>query len=213
MKQGAYCIFETQLGWCGIAWSEARDSGALPAVTCLQLPEATAKMTESRIAQRSGTRKPSTPPPQIAEIIEKVCRHLRGEVQDFRNVAVDLGGADPFAQQVYRAARDIPAGQTKTYGEIAKELGQPAAARDVGQALARNPIALIIPCHRVVAAGGKPGGFSARGGPATKARLLAIEGATKPDAFRWTSHNGTSQATGQLAFQYSSRNQPKNADS
>lgn len=213
MKQGAYCIFETQLGWCGIAWIERGESSALPAVTCLQLPEATAKMTESRIAQRSGTRKPSTPPPHIAEIIERVRRHLRGEVQDFRSVAVDLGEADPFAQQVYRVARNIPAGETKTYGEIAKELGQPAAGRDVGQALASNPIALIIPCHRVVAAGGKPGGFSARGGPATKARLLAIEGVTKTDSLRSTSHRGTSQAASQLAFQYSSRNQPKNADS
>ncbi len=200
-KQGEYCVFETPLGWCGIAWHEGANSSAPPTVTCLQLPEATAKMTESRIAQRSGARKPSTPPPQIAEIIEKVCKHLRGEVQDFRNIALNLGGADPFARQVYEAARSIPAGQTRTYGEIAKDLGQPGAARDVGQALAKNPIALIIPCHRVVAAGGKPGGFSARGGPATKAKMLALEGATQPDSTR-TSRKGSNQ----LAFEYPSRN-------
>src|SRR6266852_150608 len=115
-------------------------------------------------------------------------------------------GADRFARQVYEAAREIQAGETRTYGELAKALGQPAAARDVGQALARNPIALIIPCHRVVAAGGKPGGFSAHGGRATKARMLAIEGATKPDSFDSPSRKGDSaKASDQLAFKYSAR--------
>src|SRR5947209_4208597 len=201
MKQAAYCIFETPLGWCAIAWHDGADSSASPAVTCLQLPEATVKLTESRIAQRSSARKPSAPPPQIAEIIDKVCKHFQGEVQDFRDIPVNLDGSDPFARRVYEAARNIPAGQTGTYGETAKLLGQPAAARDVGQALAKNPIALIIPCHRVVAAGGKPGGFSARGGPATKAKMLALEGAAQPDLSR-----ASRKATNQLAFEYSSRN-------
>jgi O-6-methylguanine DNA methyltransferase len=204
MKQAAYCIFETPLGWCGIAWREGADSPAPPAVTCLQLPEATAKMTESRIAQRSGARKPSAPPPRIAEIIERVCRHFRGEIQDFRDVSVDLAGADSFARQVYEAARNIPAGQTKTYGEIAKELGQPSAARDVGQALARNPIGLIVPCHRVVAAGGKTGGFSARGGPATKTKILALEGVSQPR--QSVSPRASHKTQNQLAFDYPSRN-------
>jgi O-6-methylguanine DNA methyltransferase len=146
-------------------------------VTYLQLPEATAKMTESRIARNSGVRKSSAPPPRIAAIIEKIRKHLQGELQDFRDVAVDLNGVDPFARLVYEAAREIPAGQTRTYGDLAKSLNRPNAARDVGQALGKNPIALIIPCHRILAAGGKSGGFSAHGGRATKARLLAIEGA------------------------------------
>src|SRR5260370_4086978 len=183
MKQGAYCVFETALGWCGIAWRERGDSSAPSAVTCLQLPEATAKMTESRSARNSGARKASAPPRRIAEVIEKIRKHLQGEIRDFRDIAIDLGGADRFARQVYQAAREIPAGETRTYGELAKALGQPAAARDVGQALARNPIALIIPCHRVVAAGGKPGGVSASGGPATKARRLGIAGAAEPHSF------------------------------
>src|SRR5260370_39486926 len=148
----------------------------------MQLPEATAKMTESRMARNSGERKASAPPPRIAEVIEKIRKHLQGEIRDFRDIAIDLGGADRFARQVYQAAREIPAGETRTYGELAKALGQPAAARDVGQALARNPIALIIPCHRVVAAGGKPGGFSTHGGRATKARMLGVEGGAKPDS-------------------------------
>ena len=202
MKQGAYCVFETALGWCGIAWRERGDSSAPPAVTCLHLPEATAKMTESRMARHSGARKASAPPPRIAEVIEKIRKHLQGEIQDFRDIAIDLDGADRFARQVYEAAREIPAGETRTYGELAKALGQPGDARDVGQALARNPVALIIPCHRVVAAGGKPGGFSAHGGRATKARMLEIEGAAKPDSFA----RDSAKPSNQLAFKYSARN-------
>jgi O-6-methylguanine DNA methyltransferase len=178
MKQLAYCLFETPLGSCGIAWGEPEDSCTPPAVTFFQLPEATPKRTEARIARNAGARTASTPPPRIAEVIQKVCRHLRGDIQDFRDVAVDLDGAGPFARRVYEAARLIPAGQTTTYGELARAVSRPAAARAVGQALGRNPIALIIPCHRVLAAGGKPGGFSAHGGRATKARLLAVEGVT-----------------------------------
>jgi len=178
MKHIAYCLFETPLGSCGIAWSQPVSSRTSPAVTLLQLPEATREMTESRIARNAGARKSSAPPPQIVEMIKKVRRHLQGYLQDFRDVTLGLDGAGPFARLVYQAARQIPAGQTRTYGELAKAVSQPAAARAVGQALARNPIGLIIPCHRVLAAGGKPGGFSAHGGRSTKARMLAIEGVT-----------------------------------
>jgi len=178
MKHIAYCLFETPLGSCGIAWSQPVSSRTSPAVTLLQLPEATREMTESRIARNAGARKSSAPPPQIVEMIKRVRRHLQGYLQDFRDVTLGLDGAGPFARLVYQAARQIPAGQTRTYGELAKAVSQPAAARAVGQALARNPIGLIIPCHRVLAAGGQPGGFSAHGGRSTKARMLAIEGVT-----------------------------------
>lgn len=173
----AYCLFETSLGYCGIAWREAGDSQTPPAVTLFQLPEATPALTEEKIAVDCGGRR-SEPPPAIADVISKVCKHLAGDPQDFRDITLDLGAAGPFAQRVYAAIRDIPPGQTRTYGEIAKALNRPAAARAVGQALGKNPIALIIPCHRVLAAGGKPGGFSAYGGHATKTRMLAIEGFT-----------------------------------
>lgn len=113
----------------------------------------------------------------MAIVMEKINRHLAGEVQDFRSVVLDLENVRPFFRLVYEATREIPAGQTRTYGEIAKAVGRPSAAQEVGQALARNPVPIIIPCHRVSAAGGKLGGFSAPGGPATKARLLAFEGA------------------------------------
>jgi methylated-DNA-[protein]-cysteine S-methyltransferase len=181
MKSAAYYLFETPLGSCAIAWEEPDDPRAAPAVTRFQLPEAAPKRTETRIARNAGARAASPPPPRIVEVICRVCQHLRGDVQDFRDVVVDLDGAGPFARRVYEAARLIPAGQTTTYGELAKAVNRPAAARAVGQALGRNPIALIIPCHRVLAAGGRPGGFSAHGGLATKARLLAVEGVTFTD--------------------------------
>src|SRR5262245_50321480 len=107
MKKAAYCLFETPMGACGIAWSERGDSGGPPAVAWFQLPEATAKLTESRIARNSGAGESSVPPPRIAEVIKRVGRHLRGDFQDFRDVAVDLDGAGPFARRVYEAAREI----------------------------------------------------------------------------------------------------------
>jgi methylated-DNA-[protein]-cysteine S-methyltransferase len=177
MKHAAYGLFETPLGWCGIAWSDAPNPGTPWAVTCFQLPEATAELTESRIAHYSGATKSTRFPLQVHNIIGRVCKHLNGDLQDFREVPVDLEGVSSFVQKVCEAAREIPAGKTVTYADIARTLGQPSASRAVGRALGMNPIPLIIPCHRVLAAGGKPGGFSAFGGRATKAKLLAIEGA------------------------------------
>jgi methylated-DNA-[protein]-cysteine S-methyltransferase len=177
MKQPlVYCLFDTPLGCCGIAWRESGDPRTPPAVVLFQLPEATPAITEERIVQYGAARRADLPPPEISQLIQRVCKHLDGEPQDFRDIVIDLDGAGSFAQQVYAAARDIPAGQTKTYGEIAKVLNRPGAARAVGQALSRNPLTLIIPCHRVLAAGGLSGGFTAHGGLETKARMLAIEG-------------------------------------
>ncbi len=182
MKQADYCLFETPLGTCGIAWKERETSRIPPAVTFLQLPEATRRLTEAGIEGRSGGREARVPPPRIAGIIGKIRKHLRGDAQDFLDIVVDTDGAGPFARQVYEAVRNVPAGRTVTYGEIAAVMNRPTAARAVGRALGRNPVPLIIPCHRVVAASGKAGGFSAHGGAATKARMLAIEGAGWNDA-------------------------------
>lgn len=173
MRDTAYYVFETPLGICGIAWSE-RDAPS--AVTHFQLPEASAQITKARIARNSGGREASAPL-QIAAITERVQRHLAGELQDFRDVPVDVGDAELFARRVLEFTREIPAGETRTYGEVAKALGQPHAAQAVGQALGSNPIPLIIPCHRVLAASGRLGGFSVHGGQVTKERLLEIEGA------------------------------------
>jgi len=178
MTQAAYCLFETPLGACGIAWKEPETSRIPPVVTFFQLPEATRSVTDTRIAGSSGGRKARVPPPHIAGIIKRVQKHLQGDVQDFLDIVVDLDGAGPFARQVYEAVRKIRAGRTKSYGELATDMNRPTASRAVGQALGRNPIPLIIPCHRVLASGNDLRGFSAHGGVETKARMLEIEGAT-----------------------------------
>lgn len=174
MKRCSYCLFNTPLGVCGIVWKDPETTDGSPVVTFLQLPEATEKSTEERIAGMGN--RVSLPPPRIAEIAEKIRRHLGGEVQDFSAIAVDYDGVESFSQQVYQACRNVPAGMTVSYGDLAKTINRPGAARAVGQALARNRVPLIIPCHRVVTVAGKAGGFSAPGGVETKARILALEG-------------------------------------
>jgi O-6-methylguanine DNA methyltransferase len=178
MKGLFYCLFDTQLGVCGIIWKDSEKAEGLPVVTSLQFPEATEKLTEERIAGKAGGCRVGSPPSRIAEIIQKIRTHLNGKAQDFRDIAIGLAGIGPFAQQVYTACRNIPAGRTLSYGQLAGAIHHPGAARAVGQALARNPIPLIIPCHRVLTFDGRAGGFSAPGGVATKARILAIEGVT-----------------------------------
>lgn len=122
------------------------------------------------------------PPVAIAAVTVAVRRYFVGEAVDFTAVPIDLGEQPPFFASVYDAVRAIGWGKSTTYGEVAKGLGaSPEFARDVGRAMAANPVPLIVPCHRVLAAGGKVGGFSAPGGSAAKARMLALEGiATAP---------------------------------
>lgn len=167
-----YALFETEVGTCGIAWR----TGDAPVIVSFYFPEATAAETERRIA-REGKRATEVPP-VIQAVIEKARRHLARDLQDFRDAPIDWDRFEPFARRVYQAALAIPLGQTRTYGQLAKTIDEPQAAQAVGQALGGNPIPLIIPCHRILAAGGKMGGFSAPGGLRTKERLLLIEGAT-----------------------------------
>ncbi len=165
-----YLIFETAGGVCGIAWNSA-------GITRFQLPARDTLATERNLLRRLSGAVPGTPPPLVQEVVAAVERYFRGEKIDFSGVQLDLGEQQEFFKQIYAAARRIAWGQTTTYGALAKELGAgPEAARDVGQAMARNPVPLIIPCHRVLAAGGKVGGFSAPGGSAAKLRMLHIEG-------------------------------------
>jgi len=165
-----YHIFETAAGYCGIAW---RDVG----ITRFQLPTTSAAATERLLLRRLPDAEPREPPPTIEEAVAAVKRYFEGEETDFSGFELDLAGQDAFFRQIYAAARRIPWGRTTTYGALAKELGAgPEAARDVGQAMAKNPVALIIPCHRVLAAGGKIGGFSAPGGSSAKMRMLELEG-------------------------------------
>jgi methylated-DNA-[protein]-cysteine S-methyltransferase len=165
-----YTIFQTAAGFCGLAWSER-------GVTRFQLPTKSAEATERLLLRRAPDASPGTPPPDVANLVSEVKRYFEGEKIEFSNVALDLVGQDDFFAKIYAAARQLRWGQTTTYGALAKQLGAgPEAARDVGQAMAKNPVALIIPCHRVLAAGGKIGGFSAPGGSTTKMRMLELEG-------------------------------------
>jgi methylated-DNA-[protein]-cysteine S-methyltransferase len=170
MSAQAFTLFDTPIGTCGIAWNAKGIVG-------FQLPSATAQVTRSRLQQRWTEAVESTPSPGVQRTIDRVLALLNGEAIDLSDIPVDLDDAPEFHRKVYEVARTIPPGQTMTYGEIAKRLGVPHESREVGQALGRNPIAVIVPCHRVLGADGKMGGFSASGGVATKRRILEIEGA------------------------------------
>jgi methylated-DNA-[protein]-cysteine S-methyltransferase len=163
-------LFQTAIGPCGIAWGERGICG-------VQLPEITETATRSRLGRTHPDASVEAPPPDVKVAISRITGLLAGEPDDLRDVDVDLSGVPEFNQRVYDVARGVGPGHTTTYGEIATTLGAPLAAREVGQALGRNPVPLIVPCHRVLAAGGKVGGFSAQGGVTTKLRLLDIEGA------------------------------------
>jgi methylated-DNA-[protein]-cysteine S-methyltransferase len=165
-----YALFDTPIGVCGIAW---RASG----VVGVNLPEGDPAATRARIARRHPGAVETVPPARVHAAIERIVALLSGERADLSAIPLDLAGASSFEQRVYDVARTIAPGTTLTYGEIAARLGEPNAAREVGQAMGRNPCPLIVPCHRVLAAGGALGGFSAHGGVVTKTRLLAIEGA------------------------------------
>lgn len=168
-SQTRFAIFETNLGACAVAWSEC-------GVVGLQLPEAGLSETRARLVERFPGARETSPPRSIQRAIAATAALLAGEAGDLSAIALDLNGVPPFHRRVYELARAIPRGTTLSYGDIAARLGVPGAARAVGQALARNPFAMIVPCHRVLTTSGKPGGFSANGGVLTKLRLLALEG-------------------------------------
>lgn len=172
MKQAThhYLIFETVGGFCGIAWNAI-------GITRFQLPTSSTDSTERLLLRRIPGAEPATPTPAITDAVAAVKRYFQGEPTDFSAIKLDLTGQDPLFKQIYDAARQVGWGHTTTYGALAKQLGAgPEAARDVGQAMAKNPVALIIPCHRVLAAGNKIGGFSAPGGSSSKQRMLELEG-------------------------------------
>jgi methylated-DNA-[protein]-cysteine S-methyltransferase len=119
------------------------------------------------------------PPPFAVEALERIASLLAGGRTDFGDIRVDPEGS-AFERNVWQAARRIPCGEVRSYGDIAREIGAPGAAQAVGLALGRNPVPIVVPCHRVLAADGRSGGFSAPGGVATKFRILEIEGARRP---------------------------------
>jgi O-6-methylguanine DNA methyltransferase len=169
MTPYGFALFDTAIGRCGVAWSERGIAG-------LQLPEASESEARARLLQRFPAAAEAEPPPPLRSALAAIVGLLDGEPRDLSTVALDMDDVPPFHRRVYEAARGIPAGATVSYRDIAARLGAPRAARAVGQALGRNPFPIIVPCHRVLAAGGKIGGFSAHGGVATKLRMLAAEG-------------------------------------
>ena len=166
-QRGRYVLFETALGACAIAWN---DRG----LTRLQLPERDRAATEARV--RASALPAASIPEAVQRIADSVRDYLAGAQTDFSFIAIDMATASLFRRRIYDAARAIGWGRTATYGELARRVGEPGGARAVGQAMAQNPVPLIIPCHRVLASGNATGGFSAYGGRALKLRLLTIEG-------------------------------------
>jgi methylated-DNA-[protein]-cysteine S-methyltransferase len=169
MSAQSYAVIETPIGWIGIAWSAH-------GLTNLQLPERDKEGTRRRLLRRVPAALEARPQGAIAEAVALLERYAAGEEIDFGDVPLDLSGADPFRLAIYRAARRLGFGQTTTYGGLAESAGHPGEARETGQALGSNPVPIIVPCHRILAAGNKIGGFSAPGGARTKRRLLAMEG-------------------------------------
>lgn len=173
MSSTGFALFETPVGHCGIAWGSA-------GLTGVQLPEHDAAATRARMVRRFPQVPECPPPAPVARAIDRIVALLHGRPGppvDLSDIALDMAGVPPFHQRVYALARRMAPGETMTYGEMARRLGDPGAARAVGQALGHNPFAPVVPCHRVLAADGRPGGFSAEGGARTKLRLLEIEGA------------------------------------
>ncbi len=173
MTATGFALFDTAIGHCAIAWGEA-------GITGVQLPERDAAATRSRMARRFPQLQEQAPTAAMALAASKIAALLSGdfpEPSDLSDLVLDMRDVPPFHQQVYALARCLAPGKTMTYGEMARRLGAPGAARAVGQALGHNPFAPVVPCHRVMAADGKSGGFSASGGVRTKLRMLEIEGA------------------------------------
>ena len=169
-QEAGFALFDTSIGRCALAWRSGR-------VVRTALPDP----DEARTLARFRDFEPSEPPPPAAAAIEAVIALLAGENPDLGRIELDLDEAPEFDRRVYEAARRIPRGEVRTYGELAVQIGSPGAAQAVGLALGRNPVPILVPCHRILAGGGRSGGFSAPGGVATKFALLAIEGARRQD--------------------------------
>lgn len=168
-EEAHHVLFSTSLGACAVAW---RARG----IRWILLPERSPEATSARLVTLAGASVASAPPAAVQASIDRIVRHLETGAEDLSTILLDMEDLPPFSRRVYEITRAVPPGEVRTYGEIANLIGAPAATRAVGQALGKNPFPIVVPCHRVVAAGHRPGGFSAPGGLDTKAHLLAIEG-------------------------------------
>jgi methylated-DNA-[protein]-cysteine S-methyltransferase len=173
MDSPAFTLFDTAIGRCGIVWGDRGIVG-------VQFPEGNDSATRHRIQHRFPAAREAVAPAPIQQTIDDIVALLRGERRDLNAAVLDIDAIPAFNRRVYEVARSIPPGSTLSYGEVAERLGDRGLAREVAQALGQNPFPIVVPCHRVLAAGGKMGGFSAPGGVRTKLRLLTIERA-RPD--------------------------------
>lgn len=164
-----FALFDTAIGSCAVAWGERGIVG-------VQLPESDAQKTRAHMTRRFPKTREMPPTVEIQSVIDGITALLGGEAIDLSSVALDMEAVPAFNRRVYEVARTVQPGATISYGEITARLNEPRqVARNVGQALGQNPFPIIVPCHRVLAANGKTGGFSAPGGVTTKLRLLSIE--------------------------------------
>jgi methylated-DNA-[protein]-cysteine S-methyltransferase len=168
MTDQGFTLFDTVIGRCGLAWG---DRGLIG----VQLPESSPGAAWARLRRRFPEAVEAEPSPEIDAVIERIRDLLAGGRDDLSDIPLDLDGQSAFNLRVYEIARAITPGDTSTYGEVAKAMGEPGAARAVGKALGENPWPIVVPCHRVLGSSGNMGGFSAPGGAETKAKLLTIE--------------------------------------
>lgn len=173
MSGRAYSIFDTAIGRCGIAWSQSGIVG-------VQLAEAREIDTRRRLFKLYPEARETQPPPDVEAAMEGITALLRGEITDLADVKLDMSGIHVFDQRAYQVTQRIPRGETLTYNEVAARMGTPSAVRSVAQAISRNPFVVIVPCHRVLEAGGYPDRMSLHAGLISKRRLLSIEGTTSP---------------------------------
>ncbi|HYJ82910.1 MAG TPA: methylated-DNA--[protein]-cysteine S-methyltransferase [Allosphingosinicella sp.] len=170
-SESGYALFDTAIGRCALVWRGGLVVGAA-------LPEASDERARASLEKRFPGAAEAEPPPFAASAMARIAGLLDGGRTDLSDIPVDAEGS-AFERNVWQAARRIPCGEVRTYGDIARDIGAPGAAQAVGIALGRNPAPIVIPCHRVLAADGRSGGFSAPGGVATKFRILEIEGAKR----------------------------------
>ena len=163
-----FCLIASAFGPVGLAWSEV-------GLTRLQLPYADSETTREKLL-RSGEAVEAHPPDWLADTVVRLQRYFAGAPTELSDTPLDLGGVPAFHRRLYEEMLQLRWGETVTYGQLAERVGMTGAAQSVGQAMGRNPIPVIVPCHRVLAAGNRIGGFSAPGGATTKQRLLAMEG-------------------------------------
>jgi methylated-DNA-[protein]-cysteine S-methyltransferase len=170
MSSQSFTLFDTVIGVCAVVWTARGIAG-------VQLPEANERATRARIARRFPAAVEAAPTAPVQDAIDSIVALLRGERRDLSAIVIDDAAISDFNRRVYAIVRRLPPGATMTYGAVAEALGDKTLARAVGQAMGENPTPIIMPCHRVLAANGRSGGFSAPGGAVTKLQLLTIEGA------------------------------------